>query len=141
MSIKTKLNLILLVLGVITSILIAVLNYVDARDRVFTEAYKKAELINSFALAARTYTVKTMRPLAIEIAGLGRFHPEIMGGFFVARAISDTFAKAQPGYTFKQATLDPVNPSNKADTRETDIIKAFDSNSQSTLQIQSKMIY
>ncbi len=128
MSIKTKLNLILLTLGIVSSILIAVLNYVDARNRIYEEAYNRAEVINSFALAARTYTVKTMRPLAIQIAGADKFHPEIMGGFFVARAIADTFAKAQPGYTFKQATLDPVNSANKADALETDIIRTFNSN-------------
>lgn len=134
MSIKTKLNLILLILGIISSILIAVLNYIDAKNRVFEEAYNKAQLINSFAMAARTYTVKTMRPLAIEIAGTGKFHPEIMGGFFVARAIADTFARSQPGYTFKQATLDPVNFSNKASYEEANIIHAFDSNREQTLQ-------
>ena len=62
------------------------------------------------------------------------FHPEIMGGFFVARAISDSFAKAQPGYSFKQATLDPVNSANLADVQETSIINAFNSNPQLSLQ-------
>jgi HAMP domain-containing protein len=134
MSIKTKLNLILLIVGIIAFILIDVLNNIDARKRIFEEAYQKAELINSFAMAARKYTVKTMRPLAIKIAGKGQFHPEIMGGFFVARSISDSFARSQPGYSFKQATVDPVNSSNKADAQEIKVINAFNLNPDLPLQ-------
>ena len=93
MSIKSKINLSFLALGIIAALAVAVFNYFEIKDKVIDDAYKKAELINSFAMASRTYTVKTMRPLALRVAGADQFHPEIMGGFFVARAIADTFAK------------------------------------------------
>ena len=51
------------------------------------------------------------------------FHPEPMGGFFVARAIAEIFSGSQPGYAFKQATLNPVNPGNMADPNEEEIIR------------------
>ena len=95
MSIKLKINLLLLLIGIITSIGIGAFNYNEAKDRVFSDAFQRAELISSFAMASRDYTVKTMRPLAIEIAGTNSFHPELMGGFFVARAIADNFAQNQ----------------------------------------------
>ncbi len=134
MSIKTKLNLILLVLGILASLLIAGLNFFHTRERILKEAYNKAELINAFALASRTYTVKTMRPKVMDLVGKDQFHPEIMGGFFVARAIADEFSRTQPGYEFKQATLDPINPANKADALERNIIKKFIFNPGEKLQ-------
>ena len=123
MSIKSKINLSFLALGIIAALAVALFNYLEIKDKVIDNAYKKAELINSFAMASRTYTVKTMRPLALKMAGPNQFHPEIMGGFFVARAIADTFAKDQPGYSFKQATINPVNPNNAADAGEKSIIE------------------
>ena len=123
MSIKSKINLSFLTLGIIAALAVALFNYFEIKDKVIDNAYKKAELINSFAMASRTYTVNTMRPLALKMAGPNQFHPEIMGGFFVARAIADTFAKDQPGYSFKQATIDPVNPDNAADAGEKSIIE------------------
>ena len=41
MSIRLKINLVLLVIGIMTSILVAAFNYYEARNRVFTEAQKK----------------------------------------------------------------------------------------------------
>lgn len=125
MSIKVKINLLFLVLGIISAVAISGFNYYQAREQIFQEALERAEVISSFAMAARNYTVKTMRPIASKIAGPGGFHPELMGGFFVARAIADDFAKAQPGYVFKQATLNPVNSQNRADMREQKIIEYF----------------
>ena len=66
-----------------------------------------------------------MRPIARQVAGPESFHPEIMGGFFVARAISEKFAHDKPGYLFKQAAANPVNESNQADAKEMEIISQF----------------
>ena len=134
MSIKLKINLLLLVIGLITSLAIGTFNYFDAKDRIITDAYKKAELISSFAMASRNYTVDVMRPLALNVAGRGSFHPELMGGFYVAKAIADNFSDNQAGYTFKQATLDPVNPENLADAQEREIIRLFSADRDSMIQ-------
>ena len=48
-----------------------------------------------------------------------------MGGFYVARAISEKFGQDKPGYQFKQASTNPVNAVNKADPTEMDIIARF----------------
>jgi len=124
-SIRMKINVIFLILGLIATGAIAGYNYMDARNRIFEEAFNKASLVSSFAMASRQYTVETMRPLAMQIAAPGSFHPEIMGGFFVARAVAEKFAKAQPGYQFKQAALNPVNAINRADDQESAVIQDF----------------
>jgi len=123
MSIKSKVNLSFLILGILSILAIALFNYNETKKEVIANAFDKAELINSFAMASRTYTVQTMRPLALKIAGTDQFHPEIMGGFFVARAIAENFGKNQPGYSFKQATLNPVNQENMANYDEEEIIQ------------------
>ena len=69
MSIKWKINLVLLIVGTITSLFVAAFSYYEAKSRIIEEAYREAEIIASFAMASRTYTVETMRPLAREIAG------------------------------------------------------------------------
>lgn len=128
MSIKSKVNLSFLILGIISILVIALFNYNETKKEVITNAFEKAELINSFAMAARMYTVQTMRPLALKVAGPNQFHPEIMGGFFVARSIAENFGKNQPGYSFKQATLNPVNRENMANYDEEAIITNLESN-------------
>jgi len=79
-------------------------------------------------MASREYTKKTMRPLAVKMAGKDSFHPELMAGFFVVRSIADIFAENQKGYSFKQATINPILPQNKANLQETEIINYFKSN-------------
>lgn len=128
MSIRLKINFVLLVIGIITSILVAAYNYYEARNRVFAEAQKKAELISSFAMASREYTKTTLRPLSVKIAGKDSFHPELMAGFYVVRAITDIFSQNQEGYSFKQATINPILPQNKSNPQETEIIHYFKEN-------------
>ncbi len=134
MSIRVKIMIILLVIGVITSASITGYNYMEAQNRVFEDAYVKAELISSFAMASREYTKQTMRPLATQLAGKESFHPELMAGFYVVRSIADIFAESQKGYTFKQATLDPILPQNKSDAQETEIINYFNANRKTKIQ-------
>jgi HAMP domain-containing protein len=128
MSIGKKVNLMLLITGCIVSCAMATFNYIEAMNRTYDEAYAKAEIISAFALASREYTVKTMRPLMVDLTGPEAFHPEIMGGFFVARAVATLFTEKVPGYSFKQASLDPVNMSNLANDKERDIITFFKEN-------------
>ena len=125
MSIRIKIILVLLVIGLITSVSVTFFNYNEARNRVYNDAFAKAELISSFAMASREYTKKTMRPLASQLAGKESFHPELMAGFYVVRAIADIFSENQEGYSFKQATLDPILLQNKSDHQETEIIEYF----------------
>ncbi len=134
MSINAKITIIFLVLGIVASGGLTGFNYYEARNQVFEDAYQKAEIISSFALATRNYTVDILRPLARDIAGPESFIPELMGGFFVARAVADLFSGYQPGYTFKQATFDPVNSDNRATAEEAKIIQYFRENRQAEVK-------
>lgn len=128
MSIKVKVIIFLAAVGLVMSCCIGGYSYFEAKNQIFKDALKQAEVVSSFAIASRNYAVQTMRPLTMKIAGEGSFHPELMGGFFIARAISDIFTKSQPGYSFKQAALNPVNKQNLADQQEREIIRFFTEN-------------
>ncbi len=128
MPIKLKIIIFLAGLGLIMSLCMGGYSYFDAKNQIFKDALKQADVVSSFAMASRTYAVKTMRPLTVKIGGQDSFHPELMGGFFIARAISDIFSTSQPGYSFKQAALNPVNKQNKADRQEQEIIQYFSDN-------------
>lgn len=128
MSIKVKVIVFLGLVGLIMSCAVGAYSYYDARNQLFKDALKQAEVVSSFAMASRTYAVTTMRPLTQKIVGSQSFHPELMGGFFIARAIADIFAQSQPGYSFKQAAINPVNEKNLADPEERKIIRYFSEN-------------
>lgn len=116
----------LLLIGFCTSTIVAGLYYYTTYRSIYQDALTKAEMISNFAMAVRIYTVKKMRPLAVKIAGKESFHPELMGGFFVAREVADIFGDRFKGYSFKQATPNPINFSNIADLEEAQWISQFD---------------
>ncbi len=125
-SINRKVTGMLLLIGFFTSLAASFLYYHTTYQAIHRDALAKAEMISNFALAVRVYTVKKMRPLAIQIAGKDAFHPELMGGFFVAREVADIFGKKFEGYSFKQATPNPINYKNLADSEESQWISRFD---------------
>ena len=79
-------------------------------------------------MASREYTNTTLRPLSVQLVGKDSFHPELMAGFYVVRAVADIFAQYQEGYSFKQATINPILPQNKSNLQETEIINFFREN-------------
>ncbi len=129
MSIKWKINVFLMTLGVLASIFVALIHYSRERGRVFEEAFHRAELISSYATASRTYISNTLRPLAMKISGSDRFLPELMEAFFVVRSVSEIFSEFHTGYTVKQASVNPLNSKNKADAHEIELIDHFSNHS------------
>jgi HAMP domain-containing protein len=89
------------------------------------EAKIKSDLVMNYAMASREFTRVSQSPLVRQLVEPDRFYPEIMSGFATARGVYEEFEKTYPGYVFRQATLDPLHPSNKADTQEVQIIQKF----------------
>ena len=78
--------------------------------------------------SSRMYFKKSQWPLVTELVEEDRFYPEIMSGFVMTRGVWEIFEKRFPDYKFKQATIDPLYPSNKADADELKIIDDFSTN-------------
>mgnify|MGYP000420006630 CR=1 FL=1 len=117
-----------LVMGILGFLAIAVIGFASYRlsiKNAMNEAKIKSEIIMSYAMASREFTRVAQSPLVRQLVEEDRFYPELMSGFTTSRGIYEEFAKLYPSYIFKQATLDPLHPSNKADAQEVQIIQKF----------------
>jgi HAMP domain-containing protein len=116
------------ILGLLAIAVIGITSYKLSVKNAMDEAKIKSNIILNYAMATKDYMSQVQKPLVQELIEKDRFYPELMSGFVSARGTFEIFKKSFPGYTFKQATLDPLNPSSKADQNEIEFIKTFDQN-------------
>ncbi|MQX36146.1 c-type heme family protein [Roseospira navarrensis] len=88
------------------------------------EVVSKARLMMSNALAIRNYTTSEIRPLLGVAEDHEEFLPHIVPSF-AAQANFRMMAKDYPNYNYKEAALNPTNPTDRATDWEADLIQAF----------------
>ena len=122
MGLRLKFNLVLLVvfaLGLgVTGYLSHNLLQHNARDEVL----RNAGVMMEAALSMRGYTNTQIRPLIPYSVDV--FHPQSVPAYS-ATEIMNSLRKKYEDYSYKEATLNPTNPRNKAVEWETDIVNAF----------------
>ncbi|HEU5297256.1 MAG TPA: DUF3365 domain-containing protein [Burkholderiaceae bacterium] len=126
MKLLLKFNLVLIA---IFAIGIAATAYVsrdllqrNARD----EIYESAKLLIESALAVRTYTSRNVAPL-LETQIRYEFRPEMVSAFSAIELLRNV-REANPDYKqflYREATLNPTNPANRAVDWEADIVNSF----------------
>ncbi|HZM45503.1 MAG TPA: DUF3365 domain-containing protein [Burkholderiales bacterium] len=125
MGLRLKFNLVLLVvfaLGLgVTGWLSYDLLHKNARDEVL----RNAGVMMEAALSMRVYTNKQIRPLIPYSETV--FHPQSVPAYS-ATEIMTALREKYSDYFYKEATLNPTNPRNKAVEWETDIVNAFRNN-------------
>jgi HAMP domain-containing protein len=146
MSIRVRFIVVIGILSLIASVVLAYASYTFSMKSAMTEAKVQGELVFNMIESSRMYFKKHQRPIVLELVDEDRFFPEIMSGFVMTRGMWEIFEKKFPGYTFKQATLDPLYPPNKADANEIAFIKSFDGdkekkNSEGTIERNGKQYY
>jgi signal transduction histidine kinase/DNA-binding response OmpR family regulator len=101
----------------------------EAVDRAVLE---RAQTVLSFGQACRDYSGQTLRPAVRQHTKV--FVPEAQSATFVTRGIFDAFRTRMPAYSFREASLNPLNEANRADAAEEEIIRRFaaDSNLRET---------
>jgi signal transduction histidine kinase/DNA-binding response OmpR family regulator len=90
-------------------------------------ALERSQLLLSMGEASREYARQTLSPAvrkAVASHGVGLIF-EADSATFVVRGMFDAFRKRQPGYSFREAALNPLNPDNRADDQERDLIEQF----------------
>jgi len=75
------------------------------------------------ALAVRNYTATEIKPL-LETQVKYSFLPQMVSSYS-ANAYFRTFQKKAPEHAYKEATLNPTNPSDRAFDGEADIVNEF----------------
>jgi len=88
------------------------------------ESMERAELMLTVMKGIREYVGGTMRPLVEDIVP-DRLPVELTSGFYIVREVSAIISESQKEYSFKFASLNPLNPANKANQFETEKINEF----------------
>src|SRR5271167_4552577 len=103
----------------------------DARDEVL----QQAQLLVGAAGAMRTYTTDQLDPLLeAHQAHSTTFIAQTIP-FFGATEVFNYLRKMYPAYTYKEATLNPTNPRDRAADWEADIIQRFRNDPQAAQMV------
>ncbi len=123
MGLRTKFNLVLgfcMLLGILTSGLFA---YNLLQKNAREEVLQAANIMMESALAVRHYTVQEVRPL-LAVQQRRQFLSQSVPAYAASRYITK-LQESHPEYQYKEAALNPTNPTNRATDWETDIINWF----------------
>jgi HAMP domain-containing protein len=133
MGLRLKFNLVLLVVFLVG---LGVSGYVsygllvrNARD----EVTRNAGLMMETALAIRGYTVSQVRP-HLEMQLMRVFLPQSVPAFAATETLNE-LRKKHSEYFYKEATLNPTNPRNRATDWEADLVNQFRNHPQLTEMI------
>ena len=123
MGVRLKFNIVLLL---VFAAGIGVSAYVSHRllqENAKDEVRRNAGLMMEAALAIRGYTVSQVKP-HIEDKLAERFLPQSVPAYAAAETFK-TLRKKYPDFSYKEATLNPTNPSNRTVEWESDIVNHF----------------
>jgi PAS domain S-box-containing protein len=97
------------------------------RQTMDQEVQERARAVLSFGEACRDYARNTLSPAVRRHTKDLIF--EANSATFVARGTFEALRQRLPSYSFREASLNPLNPVNHADADEEDLIRQFQQNS------------
>ena len=125
MKILAKFNLILIVLFGAGMYVVSRLAYSFLEQNARSEVLHQAQMMVESAGATREYTESEIEPLLVDHPRFSQeFLPQIIP-FYAATQIFTRLRKDYPDYTYKEATLNPSNPRDRAVEWEVDLINYF----------------
>ncbi len=123
MGLRLKFNLVLLLVFLVG---LGVAGWIS-RDLLIRnareEVARNAGLMMETALAVRGYTINQVRP-HLDLQLMRAFLPQSVPAFAASETMTE-LRKKYPDYFYKEATLNPTNPRNRAGDWETDIVQEF----------------
>jgi len=122
MGLRLKFNLVMMVVFALGLGVTGYVSYELLHRNAQAEVVRNAGVMMEAALSMRGYTVGQVRPNLI--ADPDKFLPQSVPAFG-ATQIMKLLGTKYPDYTYKEAALNPTNPSNRAVEWETDIVNAF----------------
>jgi HAMP domain-containing protein len=134
LGIRAKFTLMMALMGTIALVGIGYGAYEFSKQNSLKEADTKARMMEAYVRAGRGYFMKDQRPLINALVERDRFYPELQSGFGITRRILDRLSEeALAGFKFKQASLTPHHPPNKANLFEESVIKRFKTEKRNAL--------
>lgn len=123
MPLLLKFNLIFLVVFIAGVLGAGKVSYDLLQSNAKQEVLDHARLTMEKAVAIRNYTNSQIRPL-LETQMKYTFLPQTVPAYSATEVLA-TLAKSFPDYTYKEATLNPTNPRDRAVDWEADIVNRF----------------
>lgn len=132
MGLRAKFNLVLLLGFAIGMSGIGLIAYEVLQRNAQAEVLDTAQLMMESAGAVRQYTIHEIRPL-LNAQPQDKFLPQTVPAYAAMRNI-EVLRRTYPKYTYKEATLNPTNPVDRATQWETSVVEYF-RNNPSTLKL------
>jgi len=123
MGLRTKFNLGFLSVSLAGLAIAGFISHSMLQNNARQEVLQSARMMLESASAVREYTVSEVRPLLL-IQQTRKFIPQTVPAYAASKYVS-RFQQKHPEYSYREATLNPTNPENKATDWEADIISWF----------------
>lgn len=123
MKLIVKFNLVLFVVFAIAFVLAGLFTHALLQRNAKAEIEENARIMIDSASAVRTYTSTQIKPL-LATQMTYKFMPQSVSAYS-ANEYFKLLHKKYPEYSYKEATLNPTNPSDRATDWEADIVRMF----------------
>jgi protein-histidine pros-kinase len=123
MKLMWKFNIVLLALFAVGFILTGFISYSVLQANAREEILDNARVMMESALASRSYTNSQVKPL-LETQLRYTFLPQSVPAYAATEQFND-LRKKYPDYSYKEATLNPTNPRDRATDWEADVVNQF----------------
>ena len=123
MKLIIKFNIVFLVIFLIGLAIAAYVSRELLQQNARDEVLQHARIMMEGSLASRAYTANQIRPL-LETQMKYQFLPQTVPAYGATEQFND-LRKKFPDYTYKEATLNPTNPRDRASDWEADVVNQF----------------
>ncbi len=123
MKLIWKFNLVLLGIFVLGFLIAGYVSWSALQANAREEIVQNARLMMESALSSRNYTTTQVKPL-LETQMKYTFLPQSVPAYAATEQFNE-LRKKHPDYTYKEATLNPSNPRNRAADWEADVVNNF----------------
>ena len=123
MKLIWKFNLVLLGIFLLGFVIAGYVSWRVVQANAREEIVQNARLMMEAALSSRTYTNTQVKPL-LETQLKYEFLPQTVPAYAATEVFND-MRKKHPDYGYKEATLNPTNPRDRASDWEADLVQAF----------------
>ena len=123
MKLIWKFNLVLLAIFLAGFVIFGTVSYLVLQSNARAEILDNASVMMESALSSRSYTNSQIKPL-LETQLKYTFLPQSVPAY-AATEMFTTLRQQHPEYTYKEATLNPTNPRDRAVEWEADIVQQF----------------
>lgn len=123
MGLRLKFNIVLLAVFAMGFAVSGIVSWNLLQRNAREEVVRNADLLMEAALGVRSYTVAQVKPhLDAKLEEV--FLPQTVPAYAATETLNH-IRKKYPDYAYKEATLNPTNPRDRAVEWETDVVNAF----------------